>query len=294
MADQAQRLREMFRGQEDFSFPRRTDSSRVIAVASGKGGVGKTNLVVNLAIVMGQLGNKVVILDTDLGMANVDILFNLRHSYSLVDVLKGHKDLSEVVLEGPYNVKVIPGGSSLPEIVEMDHQQRERLLSQFSNLEEEGRIILIDCPAGLSRNVLSFVAAANDLLLVTTPEPTAIADAYSIVKVMDQYKLHANISLVVNMVRSVKQGEGVYRRFKNVSRSYLNTNIDFWGSVLFDEHVHKAVLNSFPFVLQYPRSQATRHVREIARHLLNVKEGVAEPPTKRGGGFLSRLLQLWS
>ncbi|MGI5875950.1 MAG: MinD/ParA family protein [Dethiobacteria bacterium] len=288
MVDQAQRLREMFQGQQAFPAPKRLGFSRVIVVSSGKGGVGKTNLVVNLAVLMGQAGNKVIILDTDLGMANVDILFSLKQSYNLVDVLRGHKDLDDITLKGPYGIEIVPGGSNLPDIVDMDQQQREQLISQFSRLEKEGSIMLVDCPAGLSRNVLSFIAAGDDLLLVTTPEPTAIADAYSIIKVVAHYKLKPNINLVLNMVRSVKQGESAYYRLENVCRSYLNVKTKFLGCIEFDEHVHKAVLNCSPYVLQFPRSQASRHMREIARNLLHEKTA---PPAPKKGGFLNRFLQ---
>lgn len=293
MVDQAQRLREIFQGQQVYTVPNRSGLSRVIAVASGKGGVGKTNLVVNLSILMGQAGNKIIILDADLGMANVDILLDLRSSYSLVDVVQGRKDLSEIILKGPYNIEVIPGGSKLQEMVDMDQQQREQLISKFSNLEREGYIIFIDCPAGLSRNVLSFLAAADELLLVTTPEPTAIADVYSIIKIVNQYKLCSNISLVVNMVRNMKQGENIYRRLENVCNSYLNMKINYLGCIEFDEFVHKAVLNCSPFVLQFPRSQAARQVREITRHLLYEGRGETAPPVKKKEGFLSRFLRLW-
>ena len=149
MADQAERLREIFRERQFPKVTRNKGLSRIIVVASGKGGVGKTSLVVNLAVIMGQWGQKTIILDTDLGLANVDILMDLKPAFSLIDVIRGYKDLSEVIVKGTFNVEC-PRSSGLSEIISMDSHQRERLVSRFSYLEERGDILLIDCAAGIS------------------------------------------------------------------------------------------------------------------------------------------------
>jgi flagellar biosynthesis protein FlhG len=292
MVDQAERLREIFQESQFHKAPRRRGLSRIIVVASGKGGVGKTNLVVNLAVVMGQWGQKTIILDTDLGLANVDILMDLKPSFSLVDVIRGYKDLSEVVLRGPFNVEVVPGGSGLSEIVSLDNHQREQLISRLSYLEEKGDILLIDCSAGLSRTVLSFIAAADELIMVTIPEPTAITDVYSIIKVVNNYRLHSTVNLVVNMMRSAKEGENVFKRIDKVCQNFLDITINFLGGIEYDQHVHKAVLSCSPYVLQFPRSRAAQCTRHIARRLL-FEEEAASGVNKKEGGFLNRLIQLW-
>ncbi|MGI5882583.1 MAG: MinD/ParA family protein [Dethiobacteria bacterium] len=288
MADQAERLRLMVQGRP----PRAGQGgkgSRVIAVASGKGGVGKTNLVVNMGIIMGQLGHKIVILDMDLGMANTDILMDLKPIYTLVDVIRGQKVLSEVLIQGPHNVEVLPGGSCLPELISMDNQQRERLISRLSYLDQEGKILLLDCSAGFSRDVLDFVALANDLVLVTTPEPTAITDAYGIIKILNNYRLKPKVSMVINMVQHARDGEAVYQRISNVCSKFLGMQINYLGSIEFDQSVQKAVQSCYPYVLQFPRSRAALLTREITQRLFDGEE----QNIKKEEGFLYRLFSFW-
>ncbi len=292
MVDQAERLRAIIQGQNNFAVSSREKISRVIVVASGKGGVGKTNLVVNLAIAMSQLGKKVAILDSDLGMANVDILLDLKAKYSLVDVVQGRKELDEIILQGPFNIEVVPGGSCIPEVVSLDSGQRESFISRLSRLEEENNIILVDCPAGLSRNVLSYIAAADELVLVTTPEPTAITDVYGIIKIVNNYKLHSSVKLVVNMIHRNKDGETVYKRIARVCHNFLDIEPVFLGNIDYDQHVHKAVLNCYPYVMQFPRSRAAQCTRDIAHRLLHDGEPLSAEEQK-SGGFLRRMLNLW-
>lgn len=293
MVDQAERLREMFKEKKPQKPPRKKNLSRVIVVASGKGGVGKTNLVVNLAVAIGQWGQKTIILDTDMGLANVDILMNLKPHFSLVDVIRGHKDLREVMLEGAYNVNVIPGGAGLSEIINLDSHQREQIISRLSYLDDEGDVLLIDCAAGLSRNVLSFIAAADDVIMVTTPEPTAITDVYSIIKIVNNYNLHSTINLVVNMVHSIEQGAAVFKRVHKVCHNFLDVDINFLGEIEYDRYVHKAAISCSPYILQYPRSRAAQCVRRIARRLLFEEDTIHDVAQKKGG-FFNRLLRLWS
>ncbi len=291
MADQAERLRAIVQGQRDMGSSRPKGASRTIVVASGKGGVGKTNLVINMALTMGQLGRKTMILDADLGMANVDILLDLKPVYTLIDVMSGKKELQEVILRGPYNLEVLPGGSCIPEIINMDTRQREQLISRLSYLENEVDILFIDCSAGISRNVLSFIAAADDLVLITTPEPTAITDVYSVIKIVDKYCMHASVGLIVNMVGSMREGEQIFDRIARVCHNFLNLKLTHVVSVDFDQHVQKAVINCSPYVLQYPRSRAAQATQQIARHLLGVD--TAKLSGRKENGFVRRLFQRW-
>lgn len=292
MADQAEHLRVLFNRRQVAKTPRKRGLSRIIVVASGKGGVGKTNIVVNLAIVFGQLGHKIIILDTDVGMANVDILLDLKPGYTLVDVIKGKKDLSEVILRGPFNVEIVPGGSGFSEIINLDNHQREQLISRLSYLEEKGDILLIDCAAGLSRDILSFITAADELVVVTTPEPTAITNVYSIIKIVNNYRLKSCVNLVVNMAHSLKEAENVFWRLDKVCRNFLDIRIGFLGAIEYDLHVHKAVLNCSPYILKYPHSRVAQCTRDIAMRLLSGEEGFSSVQ-KREEGFLRRLLRLW-
>jgi flagellar biosynthesis protein FlhG len=292
MADQAEHLRALFHQRQISGTPRKRGLSRIIVVASGKGGVGKSNIVVNLAIVFGQLGRKIIILDTDVGMANVDILLNLKPGYTLVDVIKGKKELSEVILRGPFNVEIVPGGSGFSEMVNLDNHQREQLISRLSYLEEKGDILLIDCAAGLSRDILSFIAAADELVVVTTPEPTALTDVYSIIKIVNNCGLKSRVNLVVNMAYGIKEAENVYWRLDNVCRNYLDINLYFLGAIEYDLHVRKAVLDCSPYVLKYPYSRVAQCTRDIAQRLL-AGRGEFPPAPKKEEGFLKRLIRMW-
>ncbi len=292
MTDQAERLRKIVKGQRHSLTARPQGVARTIVIASGKGGVGKTNLVVNMALTMGQLGRKTMILDADLGMANVDILMNLKPVYTLIDVMSGKKELQDVILRGPYNLEVLPGGSSIPEIIEIDINQREQLISRLSYLENEVDILFIDCSAGISRNMLTFISAADELVLVTTPEPTAITDVYSVMKIVDRYCMHTSAGLIVNMVSSMGEGERIFNRLARVCHNFLNLKLTNVGCVDFDQHVQKAVINCSPYVLQYPRSRAAQATQQIARHLLGVGTGELLPENK-DKGFVRRLLQRW-
>ncbi|MGI6318118.1 MAG: MinD/ParA family protein [Firmicutes bacterium] len=292
MADQAEHLRALFHQHRISGAPRKRGLSRIIVVASGKGGVGKSNIVVNLAIVFGQLGRKIIILDTDVGMANVDVLLNLKPGYTLVDVIKGKKELSEVILRGPYNVEIVPGGSGFSEMVNLDNHQREQLISRLSYLEEKGDILLIDCAAGLSRDILSFIAAADELVVVTTPEPTALTDVYSIIKIVNNCGLKSRVNLVVNMAHGMKEAENVYGRLENVCRNYLDINLYFLGAIEYDLVVRKAVLDCSPYVLKYPNSRVSQCTRDIAQRLLAGGGGYSPAP-KKEEGFLKRLIRMW-
>lgn len=294
MADQAERMREIFQGGQAFKMPRKSGLARTFVVASGKGGVGKSNIVVNLALIFGQWGHKIIILDTDLGMANVNILLNIQPQYTLIDVLQGRKELQDVILKGPSNVDVLPGGSGLSQVVNLDSQQREQLLAYFSYLEEKGDILLVDCAAGLSRDVLSFIAAADELVLVTTPEPTAMMDVYSIIKIVNNYGLHSRISMIVNMAGSMQDSEDVFERIRRVSSNFLEVEVTFLGGIEYDHNVRRSVLNSCPYVLQYPRSRAAHSTRLIARRMLPGGESLQEGrEAVKEEGFLRRLLRLW-
>ena len=296
MADQAERLRALARDKDDCLLQKITHTGfpRVIAVVSGKGGVGKTNLVVNLALSLGQLGKEAIILDADVGMANVDILMGLSASASLADVLQGRMELKEVMLRGPFNVAVIPGGSALAELFNLDSLQKEKLLARLAALGEKREgLLLVDCPAGVSRNLLALLGLAGEVILLTTPEPTALADAYSMIKIMERRRLFPKIYLVVNLVSSLREGERVFARLRETCRSFLSIEPVFLGSIGFDFAVKKAVLKRSPFLIHYPRCGAAQEIQVIARRLLG-SEATLPFPGDGEGNILKRLLALWS
>ncbi|MCL5981436.1 MAG: MinD/ParA family protein [Firmicutes bacterium] len=289
MYDQAERLRQLtLTSAAQHRVIKQRKIPRIIAVASGKGGVGKTNLVVNLAIVLSRLGQRVVVLDADLGLANVDILLGIVPMYSLLDVVRGAKTLEEILVSGPEGMKVIPGGSGLVDLANLSADQRDRLLEGLLSLETMADIMLIDTGAGLSRTVLSFVSAADELIVVTTPEPTAMTDAYGIIKVVTKHKIHEQVRLVVNQVRDQSEGYDVACRFADVSRKFLQIDVSFLGEICHDQQVVRAVKQQQPFVTLFPRTRATHDIQGIAGRLLDIA-----PVNKRGvSGFLGRLSRL--
>jgi flagellar biosynthesis protein FlhG len=265
---------------------------RVIAVSSGKGGVGKTSLTLNLGLALIRLGHKVVIIDADLGLANIDVMVNLTPRYNLVDVISGEKRVSDIMLRGPLDLKIIPGGSGVFELANLDRGKRQSLIDQLSDLESEGDYILIDTAAGLSRNVISFVGAADDLILVTTPEPTALTDAYGMLKVLTEKRLKSSSHVVINSTRGMQQGYKTFEGLNRVVSKYLpKMKLNYLGDVRFDPAVSSAVHSFSPFVISRPRSPASVSVNRIAWRIASRDDKtVVEKPGV--AGFFERLKKI--
>ncbi len=294
MVDQAQQLRNLVKKSNKVPFKReqfKVNLSRVIAVASGKGGVGKTNFVANVGITMSRLGKRVIIVDADLGLANVDLVFGISSKYHLGHVISGEKKLSEIVIDAPEGVKIVAGGAGIAELANMSDADRVRFIGSLGELEDMADIILIDTSAGISNNVLGFVLAADEVVIITTTEPTAIRDAYGVIKVLAREGREVDMKLVVNMVDDEEEAEDVANRIKMVVSQFLGSNIEYIGYILRDSSVQRAVLQSEPFAIAFPKAKATRCVADIAGKLVHLEsEGRA-----RGKGiksFLFRLLRL--
>lgn len=303
MHDQAERLRELVNGRisgrkrrekgGEASQPaslcshRPASHVRIIAVTSGKGGVGKTNLAVNLALGLATLGQRVTLIDTDLGLANIDLVLGLTPEYHLGHFLAGERSLREIVIEGPCGVKVIAGGSGLQELANLSERQVARCLDHLAELEEDTDFILFDTGAGISRKVVQFIVAADEVLVVTTSEPTAIADAYGVVKVIAKENPQALVYLVVNMVRLESEGKQVLERLQMVAEKFLDFTVEPLGMVFYDALVPKAVKNQEPFLLTNPQATASQNVLGLARKLLDLPEF----PERAPGGFWRRLIR---
>lgn len=263
--------------------------AQAIAVTSGKGGVGKTNLAVNLAVCLARLGRRTCLLDGDLGLANADILCNLTPRLTLEQVINGRCRLAEAMLLAPGGFRLIPGACGVARLADIDGADRLALLRQLAALDHVADQLVIDTGAGLGANVLAFVAAASRALVVTTPEPTAMTDAYGMIKALTARAPALGISLVVNMSSGAEEGRTVFDRINRVSRTFLGRTVDYAGSVPRDDTVGEAIRHRVPFALYAPDGPATAAVDALARALLGIESGRV-PST----GFFSRLAAWFS
>ena len=240
---------------------------RVVAVTSGKGGVGKTNVTANLAVALAHLGRRVMVLDADLGLGNLDVLLGVTPSFSLADVLSGQRRLREVLVPGPGGITVLPAGSGFQNLTALsDHQIRE-LQSEMDELQEETDILLIDTGAGIGRNVTSFATMAQDIIVVAAPEPTSLTDAYALMKVLSTQYGERRFRLLVSMTRTPTDGQDVYRKLSLVAERFLHISINFLGSIPFDPRLAEAVCQQRPLVELYPQSKAAQAFLGLAHDL---------------------------
>jgi flagellar biosynthesis protein FlhG len=265
----------------------------VWAVTSGKGGVGKTTVICNLAIALAELGKRVCVIDGDLGTANIDIMLNLPPKYNLSDVVSGNRHILEAVIEGPKGIIVLPGSSGLQEITELKDDDFERLLRQFQILERYTDIMLIDTSSGLSRSVTNFIVAANQAVLVTAPDPPAITDAYALVKVLARAGYQVPMKVVVNKVRSPQEAIDVADKMVFAAKHFLQYEISAIGHVTDDELVERSVREQVAVVERYPKTMAAQDLHNLAATLLGLEVGPTQKEQQVSPlGFLQRLRAL--
>lgn len=280
MADQAEKLRALVKEREipepsHFSFTR----AHTVAITSGKGGVGKSNVATNMSLALATLRQSVLILDADLGLANVDMLLGVKPRFNLQHVISGQKTLSEVVMEGPHGIKIIPGATGVQELADLDSEHRDLLLEKLSVLESQFDFLIMDTGAGLSRNVVGIASACDTVIVVTTPEPTAIMDAYSMIKVVHQTSSELALKLIINMARSEKEAQKTSESMIKVTRQFLNVSLDTLGYLPLDGSVRDAVQHWQPFFLRSPQSPASRQILRIAHALASPQEASPTSPS---------------
>lgn len=292
MRDQAESLRKTIEEYKKKKQSKERSRIKVIAVASGKGGVGKTNLSVNLAISLKQMGKNVVVLDADLGLANIDVIIGVVPKLNLYDVIFNNKNIEDIIINGPEGIKVVPGGSGVESLSNLNDEQRRRLSDKFGELKDTD-ILIIDTGAGISKNVIGFMAAADEVIIVTTPEPTSITDAYSLIKVALKYVPKSKIHVMVNRVISDSEANLAYQRLGSAVKCFLSKDINYLGYILDDIKVKKAVMQQIPFKVAYPDCLASRCIDDIASTI----SGLPATPLKKSGGireFMNKLSYLFS
>lgn len=237
---------------------------RVIAVTGGKGGVGKTNISVNLAVSMAEIGKRVMLLDADLGLANIDVILGLHTEYDLSHVLRGERSLQDVLLDGPSGIKVVPASSGIQEMAELSTAEHAGLIRAFSELSDHLDVLIIDTAAGISDTVISFSRAAQDVIVVVCDEPASITDAYALIKLLNREYGIDRFYILSNMARSPQEGRELYTKMCRVTDRYLDVMLNYMGSIPYDDHLRKAVRNQKPVVHAFPRSRITQVFKNLA------------------------------
>lgn len=253
---------------------------RVIAITSGKGGVGKTNITANLAYYLSAMKKKVLVLDADTGLANIDLILGLTPQYNLYHVLKGDRSISETIIKGPGGIMVLPSSSGILEMAELSSGQKLALLGELNILQDEIDIMLIDTAAGITGNVMYFNSAASEIIVVASPEPTSLTDAYALIKLLYQHHSKKRFRLLVNMVKTPVEAKEVYERLSCATDHFLNLTIEYLGYVLSDEKLTQAVRRQKVLAELYPHSPASKCLLAVAEKLY------AEQPEEDGGGSI--------
>ncbi|MGV8078693.1 MAG: MinD/ParA family protein [Syntrophales bacterium] len=261
---------------EDADADVRDKPVRVIAFTSGKGGVGKTNIAANIAYILSQRNRKTIVLDADMGLANIDLLLGLTPRYNLYHVLKGEKSLAETLVTGPGGMQVLPSSSGIAEMTELSRGQKLTLLDAVNSLENKPEFLLIDTAAGISGNVTYFNSSAHEIIVVTSAEPTALTDAYALMKVLYQGYDRKKFRLIVNMVNHPTEAREAYERLRHATDHFLTVTLDYLGFILHDSRLPEAVKKQKALAEMYPSSPASRCMQDIASRLCGEAPGGTE------------------
>ena len=247
------------------------DITRVYAITSGKGGVGKTSVVANTAVTLAKMGKSVLILDADLGLANIDVVFGLAPQHNLNHFFSGDKELEEILIEGPHGIKILPAGSGIQNFTRLDGHHKMRLLDGLDSMHNSFDVVLIDTEAGISENVTYFNTAAQAILVVTTPDPTAITDAYALMKLLSNQYHEKQFNLIVNLTKNEEEALDVYRKLTMVSNRYLDISIDYFGSIPADKLMVDSIRKQRVIVDMHPTSATAAAFSSLAKRICSEK-----------------------
>jgi flagellar biosynthesis protein FlhG len=262
---------------------------QVIAVTSGKGGVGKTNIAVNLSVALAELGRRVMLMDADLALANVDVLLGLSPRQTLEDVINGDCDLADVLLEGPGGIRIVPAASGASVMVQLSAAQHSGLIQAFSTLSEELDVLIIDTADGIGDAVVSFVRAAQEAIVVVCDEPTSIADAYALIKLLNRDHGISRFRILANMVYTPQEGRNLFGKLTRISELFLDVSLHYLGAVPYDESVRKAVQKQKAVYEAFPRSKSAQAFKAIAQKVDSWP--LADSPRGHLEFFVERLVQ---
>lgn len=286
MLDQAEALRKLIINEQEENKNR---SSKIITITSGKGGVGKSNFVVNLAISLQNKGKKVLIFDADLGMGNDDVLMGLYPKYNIFDIIYTDLEIKDIIIEGTNGVSLIPAGSALIKAQELEEEERKLFLEKLESLDKFD-YILIDTGAGVNKDVLSFIAASEELIIITTPEPTSLTDGYSLIKATDHYKLKTKAKIIVNKAFTKQEGQETYNKFNQAVSRFLKIEIEYLGCILEDRKLVQSVRQQKPFIVLYPNCDAAKDIETISLKIM----GQEINSSNGAKGLFSRLFNIFS
>lgn len=279
MKDQADKLRQIINDLEKRTITSKEankqdslKSTKVITVTSGKGGVGKTSITVNMAVTLSELGYKVVIIDADFGLANIDVLFGIVPRYTLVDLINNNKTILEILCDGPNNIKFISGGAGVEELAKLDNMKLQKFIENIALIDSIADVIIIDTGAGISDNVISMVMAADEIVLVTTPEPTAVTDAYAMIKMISNRDKTKEIKVIINKAESYDEAQKITTNLTEACKRFLTVKLTSLGYILNDSLVTRAIKTQQPFSIKYPKSVPTKFIKQITQNIMKQEE----------------------
>ncbi|MBL1321130.1 MAG: MinD/ParA family protein [Methylophaga sp.] len=262
---------------------------KVIAIASGKGGVGKTNVTVNIGVALASQGKEVLLLDADLGLANIDVMLGLHPQYNLLHVLDGSKSLNDIIVEGPSGLKIIPAASGIQKMAELSPAEHAGMIQAFSDMDQHIDVLLIDSAAGIADSVISFTRAAQEVIIVVCDEPASITDAYALIKLLSKEYDLERFHIIANMTRNVQEGRELFNKISLVCDRFLDVSLDFMGIVPFDEDLRRAVKKQRAVVDFLPRSKSATAFTHLAKKVAHWP--VQKQPRGHMEFFIERLIQ---